>query len=125
MRNISFALTADQIINQEKTVTRRLGWRQLKPGDRLQPVKKCMGLRKGEKVQLLCDPITVVSARREPINAMLLDLDYGFAECKKEGFGWHPDYKWPCCFVDFFLATHKGATVETEVTRIEFSYEAD
>jgi hypothetical protein len=108
MRNMSFALTTDQIMEGTKTVTRRLGWLNLKPGD---------------KLDVLRDPLTVISVRREPLQAMTDDLDYGFLECELEGFGTHPYYKWPSSFVAMFCATHKGCTPETMVTRIEFNYE--
>lgn len=122
MRNMSFALTTEQIMQLTKTVTRRLGWLNLKPGDELRPVKKCMGLKKGEKPVVLRDPVRVVSVRQEPLRAMLDDLDYGFDECALEGFGNHPDYKWPSAFVDMFCASHRGCTPDTLVTRIEFEY---
>lgn len=122
MRNMSFALTTDQIKAGTKTVTRRAGWLHLKPGDMLRPVKKCMGLKPGEKIDPLRDPLRVVSVRREPLKAMTDDLDYGFRECELEGFGEHPAYRWPSEFVAMFCSTHKGCTPETEVTRIEFEY---
>lgn len=122
MRNMSFALTTSQIMEGSKDVTRRLGWLLLKEGDLLRPVKKCMGLRPGEKLDVLRDPIRVVSIRRERLDLMTSDLDYGFKECEREGFGWHPDYRWPSAFVGMFCATHKGCTPETIITRIEFSY---
>lgn len=125
MRNMSFALTTDQIMEGTKTVTRRLGWLNLKPGDQVRPVRKCMGLRPGEKLDVLRDPLTVVSMQREPLKAMTDDVEYGIAECKAEGFGNHPDYCWPTEFVAMFCATHKGCTPETVVTRIEFSYTDD
>jgi hypothetical protein len=122
MRNMSFALTTPQIMEGTKTVTRRLGWLHLKVGDQLRPVKKCMGLRPGEKLEVLRDPITVIGIRREPLSLMLFDPDYGSRECALEGFGEHPDYRWPSAFVEMFCATHKGCTPETIVTRIEFAY---
>ena len=39
MRHMSFALTTKQIKSRTKTVTRRLGWTFLKPGDLIQPVE--------------------------------------------------------------------------------------
>lgn len=48
MRNISFQLTTEAIRNRTKTVTRRLNWLNLKPGDLLQGCEKCMGRRHGE-----------------------------------------------------------------------------
>lgn len=124
MRNMSFALTTGQVLDQSKDVTRRLGWLHLKVGDAFQPVKKCMGLKPGEKIERLGPPMRVVDVRREPLRHMTDDLDYGFEEVSREGFGAHPAYQWPSAWVDMFCATHKGCTPETIVTRIEFAYEA-
>jgi len=118
MRNISFALTTDQVVQGTKTVTRRMGWKFLKPGELLQPVRKCMGLRPGEKLEKLRGPIRVVSVRRELLWEMWLQPAYGDEECRREGF---PDMK-PYDFIDMFCRTHKGCDEGTEVTRIEFEY---
>ena len=125
MRNMSFALTTGPIMEGTKTVTRRLGWLHARPGQQLRPVRKCMGLRPGEKLDVLRDPLTIVSVRREPLQAMLDQVEYGFAECILEGFGGHPDYRDPGSFVAMFCATHKGCTPATIVTRIEFKYSAE
>lgn len=119
---MSFALTTQQVMEGTKTVTRRLGWEFLKVGDLLRPVRKCMGLRPGERLDVLRDPIRVVGLRREPLRAVTDDLDYGFTECVLEGFGLHPDYRFPSAFVGMFCASHRGCTPETVVTRIEFAY---
>jgi hypothetical protein len=50
MRNISFSLTEEQFLDGSKDITRRLGWANLKPGDRLMGCRKCMGLRPGESI---------------------------------------------------------------------------
>lgn len=123
MRNMSFALTADQVLDQSKDVTRRLGWMFLKVGDLLQPVKKCMGLKPGESIQRLGCPIRVVSLRRERLILMIEDLAYGFEETRREGFGHHLLYLSPSNFIAMFCETHKGCTPETIITRIEFAYE--
>jgi hypothetical protein len=117
MRNMSFMLTAEQIRNRTKTVTRRLGWRTLKPGDRIAACKKCMGLKKGEKIEKLAD-LRVVSVRQERLERMLDDGLYGIIECANEGF---PDMTVDD-FVDFFCRSHKGVYPETPITRIEFEY---
>ena len=92
MRRISFALTTDQILNQSKFVTRRMGWWSLVPGDLLQPIYKGMGLKKGEKQQLLGCPIEVVEAYAESLDA-ITQLDVIL-----EGFPtWTPEQ-----FVEFF-----------------------
>jgi len=105
---MSFALTEEQLLDGSKTVTRRLGWRSLKPGEEIQAVRKCMGLRKGEKQVLLCR-IRVVSVRREPLFSMLA------GDCAAEGL---PNMT-PSAFVTFFCGAN-GCRPETEITRIEF-----
>ena len=54
MRNISFSMTTEAVRRREKTVTRRLGWWNLKPGTVLQAVEKAQGLKKGEHVKPIC-----------------------------------------------------------------------
>lgn len=112
MRNISFALTTEQVRSQTKTVTRRTGWGFLVPGTLLQPVVKGMGLKKGERVQKIGGPIRVVKVSGE----WMSDFDDP-AECVREGF---PDMT-PDEFRSFFIASHGGGE-ELRVTRIEFEY---
>jgi hypothetical protein len=118
MRHMSFALTEPQLFDRSKTVTRRLGWAVLVPGMLVQPVRKSMGLRKGERVHRICSAVTVAGARREPLRLMTDDEAYGRAEVVLEGF---PDLT-PRQFVEMFCDTHKRCTPETVVTRIEFRY---
>ncbi len=117
-RNISFALTKDQIRNQTKTVTRRKGWKFLKRGDILQACVKCMGLKPGEQIERLC-LIFVKDVRREPLFDMIADLSgtYGRVEATKEGF---PGMSGPE-FVTLFCQK-MGGDESQEVTRIEFGY---
>ncbi len=110
-RNMSFMLTKDQIKNQTKTVTRRKGWNFLKPGDILNACYKCQGLKKGEKVEKLCQ-IRVLSVSNE---SLLLIARRG--ECSKEGF---PGIK-PYEFVEMFCR-EMGGDDEQMVNRIEFEY---
>ena len=70
MRNMSFSATTEQIRNGTKTVTRRLGWTFLKPGDVVMACVKCQGLKKGEKVEKI-RPIRIVSVRKEPLSICL------------------------------------------------------
>lgn len=79
MRMMSFALTERQLMDGTKTVTRRTGWENLKPGDHLLAVRKAMGLKRGEKAVALCE-IEVVSVRREPL------CDITPADVLAEGF---------------------------------------
>lgn len=114
-------LTQQQIRERTKTVTRRVGWEKLKAGELLRGVEKGMGLKAGEKVVPLAT-IRVVSAKREALSALTADVEYGFAECAKEGFGDHPALRWPSAFVEFFCNSHRGCTPDSVVTRIEFEY---
>lgn len=112
MRNMSFMLTTEQIRNHTKTQTRRIGWKFLKTGDRLNAVKKCMGLKKGEKIELLAI-IEVTEVWREPLCFISPD------ECLKEGF---PEYCHdPDRFINMFCKEMK-CTRNTPVTVISFKY---
>ncbi len=122
MRNMSFALTTQQILTRTKTVTRRTGWTFLKPGDRIRAVRKAMGLKKGEKIEQLA-VLRVVDVRQEPLQLLLDDLAYGFAEVQAEGFGNTPMLCCPDQWVPWFCATHR-CEPSTPVTRIAFEYEA-
>jgi hypothetical protein len=124
MRNISFSLTTPQFRARAKTVTRRLGWKHLKVGDRLMGCEKCMGRKPGEPLVRLGE-IEVTSVRREPLAVLVATpkngnkwSDYACEEVRREGF---PQMT-PRDFVDFFCASHKGCDQFTEVTRIEFRH---
>ena len=67
MRNMSFAMTTEQIRSRAKTCTRRLGWLFAKIGDVVQPVVKGQGLKKGEHVEYINGPIRFTKVRREPL----------------------------------------------------------
>lgn len=116
MRNMSFMLTTEQIRNRTKTVTRRLGWKNLKAGTVLNACVKCMGLKKGEKVQKLCQ-IRVTMVSREKLREMIDRPKYGDFESFQEGF---PD-KSGSEFVEMFCK-HMGVKPDTEITRIQFVY---
>ena len=117
-RNMSFALTTEQIRNRTKTVTRRLRWLTLKPGDVLNACVKCMGLRPGEQIQRL-GQIRVVSVTREPLYRLLRDADYGAAEATREGFPEMTGREFAEFFCEHMRPIHG---LVTEVTRIEFEY---
>ena len=107
---MSFKLTASQIRARTKDVTRRLGWWNLKPGDIINAVVQCRGLKKGEKVQHL-GKIKIISTRRE-------SLDHIDAiELIREGF---PGMLPPTFIMLFCEANH--CSIYENVTRIEFEY---
>lgn len=113
MRNMSFMLTTEQVRNRTKTVTRRLGWKNAKPCDVVQPVVKGQGLKKGERVEKLGGPIRFVKVERVPLAHSSLT----FEDVAREGF----HGQGPSDFVDMFRK-HNGCERHTEVTRIEFEY---
>ncbi len=121
MRNISFAHTTQQIRDRQKTVTRRVGWRFLRPGERLSAVEKSRGLAKGESVQRLAT-IRVVDVREERLDRMIEDWEYGVTECRLEGFANDEILRNPNYFVAWFAVNH-GCRQDSLVTRIEFEYE--
>lgn len=109
-RNMSFMLTEQQVRDRTKTVTRRNGWLFLKEGVIVNACKKCMGLKKGQKVQEIAR-INILSVRREPLNAITKE------DCIAEGF---PNLT-PAEFVEFYCK-HNKINPDDLVTRIEFEY---
>lgn len=109
-RNISMAATVPQVKNRTKTVTRRIGWKYLKPGTILNCVEKSMGLQPGQKVKRICQ-VVVTRVNQEPLSDVS-DLDV-----KKEGF---PDMTREQ-FIKKFKSVY-DVDEETKVTRIEFEY---
>ena len=108
---MSVSLTEQAVVNRTKTVTRRLGWLMLKPGDRLTLCRKVMGRRKGEPLVRLAE-VEVVAVGRERLNAITAD------DVRREGF----PLETPGWFVQFFCNTHRGAQPDTKVTRIRWRY---
>lgn len=109
-RNMSFMLTTDQIRNRTKTVTRRLGWWNLKPGEIVNACFKCMGLKKGEKIERLAQ-IRIISTRPEELGTITQD------EVIREGFPtWTPEQ-----FV-FMFTEHNKCNSSQVINRIEFEY---
>lgn len=110
MRNMAFSMTTPQFKARTKTVTRRWGWKFLKPGDVVMGIVKGQGLKKGEKVEKL-HPIKIVSVNREPL------YEITKSDCIKEGF---PDFG-P---MDFICMMGMGNR-NKEITRIEFEHIID
>lgn len=113
MRNMSFMLTPQQIMNKTKTVTRRNGWWNLKSAELVQGVKKCQGLRKGEKIERL-RVIRIEDTRSEPLEA----IEDQPNDLILEGFPQMTAGQ----FIDMFIKSHKGVTAKTIINRIAFDY---
>lgn len=109
---MSFAITTDQIRSRQKTVTRRVGWEFLKPGDLLQPIVKGQGLKKGETVEKIGGPIRVVNVSQQQLR------DITPQDVFREGFPRMTVRE----FVTMFKKSHRACYVDTKVTRIEFEF---
>ncbi len=120
MRNASFLLTEQQILNETKTVTRRLNWLWAKVGMLLQAIRKGMGRKAGEPIVKL-KVIQIVEVRREPLNALLDVMHYmpeaAEAECRMEGF---PELT-PEEFVKMFCR-EMNCKPNRMITRVKFHY---
>ena len=109
-RLMSFAMTEAAVRARRKTVTRRLGWQYLKPGEELRAVRKVMGRKPGEPIVDLAR-IRVVSVRREKIGRITQ------IEVAREGYPDLPRRE----FIEKFCAA-MDCSPSTAVTRIEFEY---
>ena len=110
-RLMSFSMTADRIRDRSKTVTRRIGWYFLRPGDILWACEKCQGLKRGEKVVRICKiQVTSVCPR------LLCEMPE--ADCALEGY---PDLT----AAEFVKKISDALGVSAEkalMNRIEFKY---
>lgn len=113
-RLMSVSLTEQAVVERRKTVTRRLGWAFLKPGDRLTLCRKVMGRRPGEPLVRLAE-VEVVSVRRERLDAMRTeDVAREAVPGIEEG---EPASEWVTWFSFEFRCQR-----DTIVTRIEWRY---
>lgn len=111
MRNMSFMLTTQQILDETKFVTRRLGWWFLKPFDVVMACEKCQGLKKGEKINKL-KKITIMKTGPEKL------CDITRRDVWLEGFPEMSTQE----FIVMFCKEMKCNAL-TIVNRIEFIYE--
>jgi len=116
VRNMSFSMTTEPVRRREKDVTRRLGWWDVKPGELVQAVEKCQGLRKGEHVVRI-DIIRILETRPEPLWNLHLYAPSPAAELTREGFPGQTAQE----FIDLFVR-HNHCDEHTIVNRIVFEY---
>ena len=110
-RLMSVAFTEDAVRARTKTVTRRKGWQNLRPGDRLTLCRKVMGRKPGEPLVRIVD-VEVLDVRREPLDAITAD------EVALEGF---PGMS-PAEFITRFFVDAQKLEPQDNVTRIEWVY---
>lgn len=112
-RLMSVTLTEQAVVERRKTVTRRLGWLMLKPGDELDLCRKVMGRRKGDPL------VRLARVRVTDVERVCLTCGMSEYEAALEGFpGMSGDE-----FVAFFTE-HMRVDPHAVVTRIEWSYVA-
>ena len=118
MRNISFALTTQQVRARTKTVTRRRGtwWSKvLKPGQHVCAVVKSQGIKAG-KIERL-GVLRIVSVTTENLCALEDRPCAGMVDTEREGFPGMTAEE----FIEMFCK-HMGGPTNQTVTRIEFEY---
>lgn len=119
--NMSFFLTQQQVRNRTKFVTRRLGWRHLKRGERFTAILKGQGIPKGGKVERICQ-LECVQNWPEPLSVMINDPAYGKKEATKEGFPEMSGQQFAEMFIRHNNRPAHPVTLDTPINRIEFKY---
>jgi hypothetical protein len=122
---MSVSHTEQAVRDRTKTVTRRLGWAFLRPGDTLTLCRKVMGRKAGEPLLRLAE-VEVVDVRRVP----LYDIDLedveaeGVPPATYNGGDLHVagcDDCAPVAWYEWFARTMR-VPITAEVTRIEWRY---
>lgn len=108
-RLMAVSMTEDAVVARTKTVTRRLGWANVRVGEVLQLARKVMGRRAGEPLVIVAR-VRVVAHSWERLDTITA------AEVAREGLPMTPAE-----FVAFFCAGH-GCEPGTVVHRIEWEY---
>lgn len=128
-RLMAVSMTVDAVIERRKTVTRRLGWLFVKPGDRLVLCRKVQGRKRRDGTVEPLDRLAlveVVTVRREPLEWLLplrtvpphARWPYARDEMTREGFpGMDPRH-----FVEEYFVKAQGVAPDALVTRIEWRY---
>lgn len=129
-RLMSVTLTEQAVVERRKSVTRRLGWLMLKPGDELQLCRKVMGRRRADgsvEPLMRLARVRVVDVRRECLQEIEDD------DVAREGFTLADlaDYEGSgepgspgdlgTRFMAFFTK-HMRCQPDAMVTRIEWAY---
>lgn len=107
-KNMGFSMTIRQMYDGTKTVTRRLGWGYLKPGEIVCAVERNRGLKKGEGVKKI-GLIEIQSVTQERLDQITPE------DCVREGF---PDMT-PEQFIAMFMRS-SGCSASRIVHRIAF-----
>lgn len=117
MRMMSFMLTTPQVRARTKLVTRRIGWLDAKPGQRVIAIEKGQGLRKGECVRKLA-MIEFTEVNREP----LADIATHPGDVALEGFPQMSEAEFVAMFCRHHSMRSRACTPATVITRLAFKY---
>lgn len=124
---MSVSHTEAAVRDRSKTVTRRLGWLFLRPGDRLTLCRKVMGRKAGEPLVRLAE-VEVVDVRRErlwDITAADVALEavpllYPDSTLRFDEYDVETGQPTPAAWVQWFV-WEMGCGPLSEVTRIELA----
>lgn len=117
MRLMSVVYTEQAVAERRKFVTRRLGWVNVRVGERLQLCRKVMGRKRGEPLVRVA-VVEVTHVRRESLSKLVEDPLYGSSEMILEGFrGLNPE-----TFVDLYFVRAQRVARDAVVTRIAWRY---
>ena len=123
-RLMSVSLTEQAVVERRKTVTRRKGWRFLRPGDRLTLCRKVMGRKLGDPLVRLAE-VEVVDVRREPLSAITSeDIEHEGVPATVWASSDHQATCCSCrsaCWAGWYART-MGGRADQQVTRIEWRY---
>jgi hypothetical protein len=118
MRRMVFPDTAAEVREKMQTVTRRPGWRFLKPGDLIMAVEPRPRGHAAPAAARELAILRVRDVRIEPLSRLTGDATYAEDELPREGL--------PCWSINHFIATflrrHRLESADVEVTRIEFEH---
>jgi hypothetical protein len=120
MRRMAFPDTASEVRERMQTVTRRPGWRFLKPGDLVLAIDSRPhghAASAGAAAHELA-VLRIRDVRVEPLSRLAGDATYAEDELPREGL--------PCWSTDHFIATflrrHRLKSADVDITRIEFEH---
>jgi len=117
---MSFSHSADEVRARLQTVTRRVGWRFLKPHDLVEAVARDAPATGRRDVRVLA-VLRITDVRVEALSRLLRDARYAEDELPREGLPcWSRDH-----FIASFLRRHRLKTADVDVTRIAFEYVDD
>ena len=110
--------TAAGLMAREQTVTRRVGYEEVRPGDFIDAVSEMWMLNHPGKIVPLAK-LVVVSVRAEPLKRLLEEPEYAAKEMKRSCLSRDKSLR---AQLAAFVSRHRSTSLSSMVTRIEFAY---